>query len=88
MKKIFVAIAICGYLFASCGNRSNNNNQGTHTHEDGSVHGDHDATPQAKPAQETFEVKADSITVKADSLKNQAHDRHEHDHGDGKPHKH
>lgn len=87
MKKIFLAIAICGFLFASCGNKSNSNN-GTHKHDDGSVHTDHAADP-AKPAQGTFKVEADTTAAKKDSL-NQKHDDHgqAHDHGDGKPHKH
>jgi len=84
MKKIFLAIAICGFLFASCGNKSNSNN-GTHTHDDGSEHTDH-AAEQAAPVQESFKTTADSTTVKADSLKQ--HEEHTHDHGDGKPHKH
>ncbi|KAA6345226.1 hypothetical protein EZS27_007202 [termite gut metagenome] len=86
MKKIFLAIALCGFLFASCGNKSNKNN--THTHEDGSVHTDHSAAEQPKPVQESFEVKADSsATVKADSLKTKEKE-HTHDHGESKSHKH
>jgi hypothetical protein len=84
MKKIFQAIAICGFLFASCGNHSNNN--ATHTHDDGSVHSDH-ATEQARPAQESFKTNADTGTLKTDSLKKKQ-ENHTHDHGDGKPHKH
>lgn len=85
MKSKIIIIVFSALLFGlmACGGR-NSNKQGTHTHEDGSVHGDH-ATEQAAPKQESFKAEADSTTVKADSVK---HD-HDHDHShDGSDHKH
>ncbi len=39
MKKIFFIFAICGLIFTSCTNKTNENHpEGTHTHADGTVH--------------------------------------------------
>ena len=58
----------------------------THTHEDGSEHVNHDATPEVAPEQEVFEIESDSLTVENDSLKSE-HET-EHSHEDGHGHKH
>ena len=38
MKKVAIAFAASLFLFASCGQKTE---EGTHTHEDGSTHADH-----------------------------------------------
>lgn len=77
MKSKIIIIVFSALLFGltSCGGRSSNN-QNTHTHEDGSVHGDH-ATEQATPKQESFKTEADT-TLKADTVKH----NHDHDHSE------
>ena len=86
MKKIFLLIAICGFIFSSCGNTTNKD---THAHDDGTVHEAHEETGNsAKPAQESFEVtKEDTSTPETDSLSRKK-ESHSHDHGDGKAHTH
>jgi len=88
MKSIkSTAIILCSLFFlglTACGGGSNR--QGTHTHDDGSVHDDHTTEEVAKPTpQESFKVAADSTTTTTDPA--HGHD-HGHDHGDGKPHTH
>lgn len=74
MKKIFFALAICGLIFTSCGNKSKDQNhvhdenceqQHTHTHGEDCDHGhehNHDHKHHSEtPAQESFEVNQDSI---------------------------
>ena len=39
MKKVAIAFVASLFLFASCGQKSE---EGTHTHDDGSVHTDHE----------------------------------------------
>jgi ABC-type nickel/cobalt efflux system permease component RcnA len=52
MKAIFFTVATIIVLgLTACGS-GNSNKQNAHTHEDGSVHGDH-ATEQAAPSQGT-----------------------------------
>lgn len=52
MKKALLLACVCAFLLAvSCNNKSEN--KGTHTHDDGSTHSDHDT---AKPAQQEFNV--------------------------------
>ncbi|WP_313380485.1 hypothetical protein [Proteiniphilum saccharofermentans] len=81
---IIIFSAILFGLTACAG--GNSNKQGTHTHDDGSVHEDH-ATEQAAPKQESFKVEADSITLEADSAKHDHDHDHGHDHSDPN-HKH
>lgn len=63
MKKVAIAFAASLFLFASCGQKS----EQTHTHEDGSVHADH----EADTTQEEFNA--------ADTTKH-VHDSTTHDH--------
>lgn len=73
-----LALSLCLFL-TSCGG---SDQQGTHTHVDGSVHADHSESDSVVVAgQESFKAEADSTTSVDDH-------GHEHDHGDGKPHTH
>jgi hypothetical protein len=87
MKSIkFITAVLFSALFlfslTSCGGGSKKNSNGMHTHDDGSVHGNHATDEASKPKeQETYKVEADSTTTTTNPA-------HEHDHGDGKPHKH
>ena len=76
MKKLlFVLFAYTFVLFiSSCGNKTQSDHTGAHTHEDGTIHqdGDHDYEEQASPAQERFVLNSDSIHEND-------HD-HDHDH--------
>lgn len=77
MKKVFLIaslfIALCSLL--SC-NNSSKPYAGTHKHEDGSTHVDHDTT---KPKQEEF--------IASDSARKDSTNK-EHTHKDGKKHSH
>jgi uncharacterized lipoprotein NlpE involved in copper resistance len=75
MKKIFFAVMLCAsvFTFISCNNESKP--EGTHTHEDGSTHGEH--TDTTKPAQQEFNA--------ADTTKK---DTGVHKHADGEEHSH
>jgi hypothetical protein len=66
MKIVVIAFVALLCLFASCGQKSE---RGTHTHDDGSVHADH----EADTAQEEFNA-ADTIGHVHDSS------TREHDH--------
>ena len=61
MKKVAIAFVASLFLFASCGQKSED---GTHTHDDGSVHVDHetDTTQQEFNAADTTEHVHDSTT--------------------------
>jgi hypothetical protein len=76
MKKTLVIGSLCTILlcFGSCSD--NQSEQGTHTHNDGSTHADHDTT---KPKQEEFKVTDSS---QKDSTPK------EHTHADGEKHTH
>ncbi len=67
MKKLAIALTASLFLFASCGKKTDQ--EGTHTHEDGSTHEDHADTT----AQEEFNA-ADSTGHHNDSTE------HEHSH--------
>ena len=82
MKTIFIAAATFIFFLTSCGTDSDTN---AHTHEDGSIHADHDI--DSMPAQETFEIEQDSVQLNTDSL-NSKEDEQKHSHKDGKVHKH
>jgi uncharacterized lipoprotein NlpE involved in copper resistance len=79
MKQLLISSALLIFVFASCNQTTQK--PGTHTHEDGSVHSDH--AEQAVPAQESFVVTPDSLTVETDSL-----NKHDHDHEHGQSHTH
>ena len=70
MKKLFIAAIAASFLFASCGKKS----EGTHTHEDGTEHADHDDTTE----QEEFNA-ADSSNHEHDSTEHH-HDSTTHTH--------
>lgn len=78
MKKLIPAFVILAMIACnpSAKEHSHGDSAGTHTHEDGSTHADHDT---AAPAQETF-TPADTLQ-KLDTVKT-------HTHGDGKTHSH
>jgi hypothetical protein len=61
MKKVAIAFAASLFLFASCGQKSQD---GTHTHDDGSVHADHetDTTQEEFNAADTIGHVQDSTT--------------------------
>jgi hypothetical protein len=62
MKKIVFILTIVAFVFTSCGSGKKKENMDTHTHEDGTVHRNdaHDHENETMPAQESFEVEADS----------------------------
>lgn len=70
MKKSFFIVAFAAYAFIACNNGKSADHkhnpdgshpaEGTHTHDDGSVHKDHDADTTVK--QEQFKVGADSAS--------------------------
>ncbi|MFT3845483.1 MAG: hypothetical protein QM725_10545 [Lacibacter sp.] len=73
MKKALLIASIAVFaLTTSCNN--NSKPEGTHTHEDGSTHDDHDTT---KPVQQEFNV---ADTTKKDTTT--------HTHADGEKHSH
>jgi hypothetical protein len=75
MKKTMLAMAVAiGLLAASCSNEKKTD--GTHQHEDGSTHADHDSTAVDTTAQEEFKVDSAST------------DTATHSHDGGKPHTH
>lgn len=61
MKKILIAFAASLFLFASCGQKPG---EGTHTHDDGRVHADHetDTTQEEFNAGDTTEHHHDRTT--------------------------
>jgi len=88
IKSISVILFSALFLFlTSCGGKVKKCEDGTHTHEDGTVHHNNHSheTDEDKPQkQESFKVEADSAT-------NHNHDDHgdhgdhgDHDHGDHK----
>jgi hypothetical protein len=82
MKKVIFILAIIGLVFStsSCGNKKKKESSATHAHEDGTVHGGatHGQANEAKPNQESFEVKADD----------DAEHKHENGDNDSAEHKH
>lgn len=51
MKKAFFVLSIAAFIYAGCGNNQSteeihDHGPGTHVHEDGTVHKDHDVTQQ------------------------------------------
>ena len=84
MKKILFILALAGFVFTSCGNKKQQEEVGTHTHEDGTVYSNdaHDHESTAMPEQESFEVEADSIH------ENEAETPHDHIHEGEHNHQH
>lgn len=85
MKNILFAIAIFAISLSSCGNKSTKET-GTHTHDDGTVHENHNHGSEEMPEQELFEVQIDSLSNEKDSLKSE--DKTEHSHDGGHKHTH
>jgi ABC-type enterochelin transport system substrate-binding protein len=89
MKKTFISMAVAAILLAGCGNNKNNhqshsshNHEGTsnaHTHEDGSVHDDHQTS---EAPQETFKIVPNDSSVRT---KNEVDHHHN---STGNQHKH
>jgi hypothetical protein len=75
MKKLFIQVSAAAFLFAACSG-GQDSKDGTHTHEDGTMHEHHNAD---SGKQEEFTVPADSSDA-GDSLKEHSHDGHEHPH--------
>lgn len=78
MKNSIKILAASALFMAGCGNDSSTNSihhdhgnhmEGTHTHEDGSVHSDHE---ESDVHQEEFNVKSDSLSQ--DSVKSEQQD--------------
>jgi len=85
MKKILSVLTVLAIVFAvsSCGNKKKkeSHSEGTHVHEDGTVHANDAHDHDAKPAQESFEVKEDNHA----EHKHEGGDHdHEHEHGEHK----
>ena len=55
MKKIFFAVMAMAILFSSCGNGSNEKTN-AHTHEDGTVHTNHDQSSDKTPDQKVEQI--------------------------------
>ncbi len=63
MKTTLFILALVSVLFVGCsGNSSHDHKEGTHTHEDGTVHEDHDHADSTK--QEEFKVGGDTLSTK------------------------
>jgi len=75
MKKLIILFFAISFFFISCSKKAEQ--EGTHVHDDGSVHDDH-ATDTTK--QEEFKVVSDSTA--SDSTE------HAHQHEKGEEHKH
>lgn len=92
MKKVIFILAIIGLVFStsSCGNKKKKAEGDTHTHSDGTVHHNDAHSQDAKPSQETFEVKTDDDAEHkhAEEHENEAGHDHdsEHTHEDGSTH--
>lgn len=83
MKKILFILTITGFIFTSCGSETKKEESDTHTHEDGTVHGNdaHNHESTVMPEQESFEVEADStVNDTVEDVNDHGHD-HENDHG-------
>ncbi|MBR8537673.1 hypothetical protein KDU71_19035 [Carboxylicivirga sediminis] len=89
MQKLLFILAVSALILSSCGTKKADNKEGTHVHEDGTVHGAHE---HAAPQQETFEVKekgcsAECAKDSCDSVTKSEED-HDHDHGHDHDHAH
>jgi PBP1b-binding outer membrane lipoprotein LpoB len=86
MKKLFISMSIAAIFFAGCsGNKTeeHNHNDGTHQHDDGSVHQNHEDDTAVK--QEEFTAPVDTASQKEEAKHEHTHDeKDEHEH----PHKH
>lgn len=80
MKKMLFMGSLCALLLSLGACSENKAESGTHSHEDGSTHGDH-AADTTKPQQQEFTI-GDSVQVDT-SVKEGVHA-----HEDGKQHSH
>jgi uncharacterized protein YcfL len=82
MKKSLIVISVTALMLSACsGNQRNEHGHShdTHTHDDGTVHQNHDAE---EPKQEEFSVSDDTLSKSNQPETEHTHDGHEH------PHKH
>lgn len=86
MKINIVIPVVFTFVISSCVNPPSKNAD-THIHDDGSSHTNHRET-ESIPNQEVFEISADSVQLKTDSLQTTPIDEHTHSHEGGKEHKH
>ena len=59
MKKLILGLSLFSFFAIACGDASHDHGDGTHTHEDGSTHTDHDTTTYH---QEEFDAVNDSTS--------------------------
>lgn len=76
MKKNWLIISFAALFVAACASKKNEKNDGTHTHEDGTVHENHDDT---LTRQEEFKATGDTSSGHNHEMKH-SHDDHEHPH--------
>ncbi|MFA9189176.1 hypothetical protein AAGV33_15105 [Flavobacterium sp. FBOR7N2.3] len=81
MKKLLLSMAVAGMLFTACNGKKteehgHDHTDGTHQHEDGAVHTNHETD---SVAQEEFTVGKDSTATK---------EAHDHQHENGEKHDH
>jgi hypothetical protein len=84
MKRILSIGSICLITLFTISCADDIKDPGTHTHEDGSTHTDHDTT---KPAQQEFTV-GDSTHTDSTGKHKHADSTKKHTHADGKKHTH
>lgn len=89
MQKLLFILAVSAFILTSCGTKKAEQKEGTHVHEDGTVHEAHE---HATPQQETFEVKEQGCSAECanDSCDSatKAEEEHEHNHDHGHDHSH
>jgi len=76
MKKNWLILSVAALFMTACASKKDDKNGGTHTHEDGTVHENHDDTLNK---QEEFKAAADTSSGH-DHDKEHSHDDHEHPH--------
>ena len=84
MKKLLVLISLAALFFTGCSHSHTNkqDNNGVHTHEDGSVHQNHQE--DSTVGQEEFSVLPDTISQKQEDTTTHNHEKNGHVH----PHNH
>jgi len=83
MKKALIIVFVYSFVWVvtSCGNKTQDNNQETHVHQDGTAHegAHHHEHEEKAPEQESFIVGEDS--TEAHEHHDDGHDQdHDHDH--------
>ena len=87
MNKLFFAIIALTIIISSCGNEANTDSN-VHTHDDGSLHENHDNKSNTVPEQESFDIKNDSVNLVIDTIVHEEESDHTHSHEHGTEHKH